>query len=121
MNNPLMNLEIDPARGIGEASASVTIPGMLMGQTGVGAGGGADANKYRIRYQKLDIDSLGDISELEKLETMAIHNRGIFILSRERFAMQALGKVFILVHYMEEIPGSEKPAPNRDFVSSLTP
>lgn len=58
-----------------------------------------DPLRYKVRYSKIDFDDLGSISELEVLETRAIRNEGVFILSKERFNF--MDKVFMLVGYLE--------------------
>lgn len=63
--------------------------------------GGVDASKMRVRYLKLDMDQLGDITELEKLETKAIRDQGIYILSKERFVF--MDRILMLVQFLERI------------------
>jgi hypothetical protein len=62
-------------------------------------GEGFDPQKYKVRYAKIDFDDLGSIAELEILETRAIRNEGVFVLSKDRFVF--MDKCFILVSYLE--------------------
>lgn len=60
----------------------------------------ADATKYKVRYQKLNLDEIGDIVELENIETRAIRGEGVFVMSKKDFAF--MDKIFILISYLEE-------------------
>lgn len=60
-----------------------------------------DYKKFRVRYLKLNMDELSDIAELEKIETSAIHNAGVFVWSKKEFIF--MDKIFILIQYLEEI------------------
>lgn len=60
-----------------------------------------DLNKYHMRYTKIDLDDPASIAELEILETRAIHNKGIFIMSKEKYNF--MDKLFIVVGYLEQI------------------
>lgn len=72
------------------------IPGFLPKAS---ASGGME--KMRMRYQKFDMDELGDVSELERLMTKSIRNQGVFILSKKDFIF--MDRMFMLVEYMEEV------------------
>lgn len=63
------------------------------------AAGKKAASKYRVRYQKLNMDELGDISELERIETKVIQGEDLFVLSKKEFLF--MDKVYILVSYLE--------------------
>lgn len=72
-----------------------TIPGFVPGPTANG-----DYSKFRMRYKRFDMQEPGDIIELETIETKAIRNRGVYILSRERFVF--MDRILMLVNYLEE-------------------
>jgi hypothetical protein len=97
MLDTLTNLDASSMRGKATPLDPASIPGFI---PRVGSDG-FDPNKFRIRYLKLDLDELGDITELERLETKAIRNQGIFILSKDRFNF--MDKIFILVQFLEKI------------------
>ena len=63
-----------------------------------------DPSRYKVKYAKIDFDDLGSVSILEILETRAIHNTGIFILSKDRYNF--MDKAFMLVSYLEETPSA---------------
>jgi hypothetical protein len=59
-----------------------------------------DPQKYKVRYMKCDMDDIGSISELEILETRAIRNDGVYILTKDR--MPFMDRMFIVVSYLEK-------------------
>jgi hypothetical protein len=59
-----------------------------------------DPQKFRVRYAKCDLDDLGSIAELEILETRAIRNEGVYILTKDR--VNFMDRVFIVVSYLEK-------------------
>lgn len=61
---------------------------------------GLDFKKLRVRYLKLDMDDLADISELEKIETKSIRNEGCYVMAKKEFIF--MDRIFILVQYLEE-------------------
>lgn len=61
--------------------------------------GGFDPMKFKVKYAKIDFDDLGSITTLEILETRAIRNDGVFILSKEKFNF--MDKCFLIVGYLE--------------------
>lgn len=67
-----------------------------------GKNGGFNSEKFRVRYQKLDMDNPADVAELEKIETKALHNTGCFVWSKKDYVF--MDRIFILVQYLEEIP-----------------
>lgn len=89
----LQNLDVKTKK---DAITDNGIPGFLPKSS---ASGGMD--KMRIRYQKFDLDELGDVSELEKIMTKSIRNQGVFILSKKDFIF--MDRMFMLVEYMEEV------------------
>jgi hypothetical protein len=90
----LQNLDIKTKGSTSPLDGSA-IPGFLPTSKAL-----SNLEKYRVRYQKLDMDDLGDISELEKIETRAIHNAGVYILSKKDFTF--MDKMFVLISYLEE-------------------
>jgi hypothetical protein len=117
MKNPLSNLDVSPSKGIDGGNQAVTIPGLLAAAASSGSGSLMD---YRVRYQRINIEDLGDLAELEKLETMAIQNRGVYILGKEKFTIQATGTIILLLNYLEKIPESERPSPAASLMSMGT-
>lgn len=86
---------LDAAKGKGTTPLDpASIPGFVSNKK---ADSGA---KFKVRYQKLDMDELGDITELEKIETRAIRNEGVFVLSKKDYAF--MDRIFVLISYMEE-------------------
>lgn len=61
-----------------------------------------EMNKYRVRYQKFNLDDLADIAELEKIETKGVRGDGVFVLSKKDFIF--MDKIFMLVNYLELVP-----------------
>lgn len=57
-------------------------------------------DRCKVRYQKIDVDDLGALSELERIETKALRNQGVWVISKERFLF--MDKIFILISYIEE-------------------
>ena len=95
MFDALQNLEVKP-RGSATPLDAASIPGFLPKTKPE-----VSLEKFKIRYQKFDLDDIVDVTELEKIETKAIHNAGVFILSEKDFVF--MDRMFILVKYMEEI------------------
>jgi hypothetical protein len=67
-------------------------------------------DNMRVRYQKLDLNEMVDISELEKIETRALRGQGVYILSRKDFVF--MDKMFMLIGYIEEDQSASKPQPD---------
>ena len=95
MPDPLSNLDAGKNGTISKIDP-VTIPGFAQPSQGF------DSLKHRIRYAKIDLDDLASISELEILETKALRNDGVYILSKEKFPF--MDKVMIVVQYIEKVP-----------------
>jgi hypothetical protein len=56
--------------------------------------------RYKVRYQKLNMDELGDIAELEKIETKVWQGEAeVYVLSKKEFVF--MDKIFILIGYLE--------------------
>lgn len=96
MPDPLANLDVSKGKGISKISP-VSIPGFVPDNSK-----GFDVSKHRVRYAKIDLDDIGSIAELEILETKALHNDGVYILSKDRVAW--MDKVFLILQYIEKIP-----------------
>lgn len=92
-------IESQQARGISKIDP-VSIPGFGPSTPA----DGFDPSKYRVKYSKIDFDDLGSIAELEILETRAIRNEGVYILSKEKFIF--MDKCFQIVGYLERETGS---------------
>lgn len=60
---------------------------------------GLDFNKYSVKYSKIDFDDPSSIACLEILETRAMRNDGVFILTKEKFNF--MDKCFLIVGYLE--------------------
>lgn len=58
-----------------------------------------DMNNYNVRYAKIDMDDLGSRTEIELLETRAIQDRGIVILTKDKFTF--MDKYFMIISYLE--------------------
>ena len=85
-------------------------PMTLPGFGGSSAQDSFDPKKFQVRYYKVDFDDQGSISVLEELETRAIRNDGIYILSKDR--MSFMDKCFLIVGYLEAVtpPKAKEPA-----------
>lgn len=97
MPDPLSNLDAGKKGSISKIDP-VTIPGFVPDSNKA-----FDASKHRIRYSKIDLDDLSSIAELEILETKALRNEGVYILSKDRFNF--MDKVFMVIQYIERIDG----------------
>lgn len=93
MPDPLSNLEAGKRGSISKIDP-VTLPGFVPEGTKA-----FEADRHRVRYSKIDMDDLGSIAELEILETRALRNQGVYILSKEKFTF--MDKIFLLVQYIE--------------------
>lgn len=60
-----------------------------------------DPQKYRVKYKRINVQDADDITDLERIETNAIRNDGIFVLSKERFVF--MDQILILLQYLEPI------------------
>lgn len=59
-----------------------------------------DFSRGGVRYSKIDLDDPGSRTELEILETRALRDEGITLLTKEKFTF--MDKFFIIVSYFEE-------------------
>lgn len=95
MPDPLSNLDAGK-RGTITKIDPVTLPGFVPD-----TGKGFDAQQHRVRYLKINLDDLGSITELEQLETKALRNEGVYVLSKERFNF--MDKMYIVVQFVEKV------------------
>jgi len=94
-------IESQQARGISRIDP-VSIPGFGIPNNQ----GGFDPSKHSVHYAKIDLDDLGSITTLEILETRALRNEGVFILTKDRYIF--MDKCFMIVSYLErDIPSSK--------------
>jgi hypothetical protein len=100
----LGNLDITKTKGTTTPVTADSLPGILPSIPK----DALDMDKYRVKYLKLDMNDPGDIIELEMVETRAIRNQGIFLLSKEKFIF--MDKMFILISYLvsEDEPRSPR-------------
>lgn len=56
--------------------------------------------KQQIRYQSFDMRDLGDVAELERIETRAWRGQGIYIIDYKNYIF--MDKMFYLVKYVED-------------------
>lgn len=73
----------------------ITIPGF-----GPTADKEFEAEKYSVKYVKIDMDNPSAITLLEQLETDALRNNGIYILNKDKFTF--MDRYFLIVSYLEE-------------------
>jgi len=59
-----------------------------------------DPKKQRIRYQSFDLRDPGDIAELERIETKAWRDEGVYIIDKKNYVF--MDKMFFLVQYVED-------------------
>lgn len=100
-------LESQQARGISKIDP-ITIPGFGPATPD----GSFDPNKYSVRYCKIDFDDIASITDLEILETKAIRNQGVYILSKEKFVF--MDKCYLIVGYLESTPSSAIPITKKE-------
>jgi hypothetical protein len=58
-----------------------------------------DFNNYHVRYAQIDIMDPGSRAELEIIETRAIKNQGVVILTKDKFTF--MDKYYMVVSYLE--------------------
>lgn len=94
MLEQLQNLDIKskPANN----TTGLSLPGFA----GPASKSALDFSNLKIRYLKIDMDDLSSVADLERIETKAIRNEGVYILGKKEFIF--MDKIFILVNYMEE-------------------
>lgn len=63
--------------------------------------GSWNPQQYRIKYKRVNAQTEDDMGELERIETAAIRDEGIYILNKERFIF--MDQIIILVQYLERI------------------
>ncbi len=62
-------------------------------------------DNYAVRYLKVDVDDGAARIDLEKIETRAYRNQGVFVLSKEKFTF--MDKFYYVISYLEEIETSK--------------
>lgn len=72
-----------------------SLPGILPGKSK----DSWDPERFTVRYQKLNMDEPADVFELERIETTAIRDAGIYVLSKKDFIF--MDKIFILIMYLQ--------------------
>lgn len=96
MLKTLDNLDISKKTGGSTSPLDNSFPGLLP-QVNKNSW---DPSKFTVRYQKLSMEEPGDIIELERIETKAIRNNGIYVLAKKEFIF--MDKIFVLINYLEE-------------------
>jgi hypothetical protein len=96
------NLEFKTKRGSTTPLTPDALPGLLPS-----VNKGINLKNYKVRYQKLDLNELGDVTELERIETLAIRDEGIYLLSKKDFIF--MDKIFMIVSYLEKVDPNEPP------------
>lgn len=61
---------------------------------------GPSISGYAVKHLKADLDDLGQVSLLDKVETDAAMSDNIVILSRDKFAF--MDRYFVILKYMEK-------------------
>ena len=97
--NALANLDVNKKV---EKIDPMSIPGFIPAKD-------PKVGRYSIRYVKIDVDDPLSLSEPERIETRAIRDEGVYIISNERFLF--MDKILLLVKYMEEEVRSSNPTP----------
>lgn len=106
-----------PTEIVNKRNTSPLDPGTMPGLIPKPDPGALDFNKLVVRYAKLDMDELSDITELEKIETKAYRNQGVYVLSKKEFTF--MDKMFILIGYMEEANTSSSNEPSGLGISEI--
>lgn len=105
MQSGLDNLDIRTKRGSTTPLTADALPGLLPGVSK----DKLNFQKLKVRYQKLDMDQLGDVAELERIETLAIRDEGVYLLSKKDFIF--MDRVLILISYLERDDPNKPPVP----------
>lgn len=72
-----------------------TLPGMLPSK------GKPNNGDFRVRYQNLCVREPGDIAELERLETKALRNEGVYVMDKKEYVF--MDQMWILIRYIERV------------------
>lgn len=59
----------------------------------------SSTDKMNVRYQKLCFSSPADLIELERIETLAVRNKGVYVLSKNTYSFMA--DMYIVIGYLE--------------------
>lgn len=84
------------------------IPGMT---SAFNTGSGMD--KFRVRYVKFNLNEQTEVADLERLETRAIRNLGVYILEHKDYVF--MENMYIMVKYLEEDDDIPPPPVNPDL------
>jgi hypothetical protein len=74
----------------------VSIPGF-----GPSAQSEFDPDQFCVRYAKIDLDDPSSLADLESLETRAMRNQGIFVLTKDKFTFA--DKYYMIISYLEQL------------------
>lgn len=98
MSDPIGNLTGSSLKLGGNTSAldPNAIPGFLPSSKG-----GFKSSDYRVRYQMFNMKELGDIAELEKIETKAFRDEGTYVLDKKNYVF--MDTMYFIVQYVEKI------------------
>lgn len=58
-----------------------------------------EANDYNIKYLKVDLDDASGIVDLQDIETRALRDAGVQIMTRDKFTF--MDRYFMIISYME--------------------
>jgi hypothetical protein len=113
--NQAQNPFTTPAGSVGGTISKidpVTIPGFVpsMGDDAF------DPNKYEVKYVKIDMDDPLGVTLLEALETRALRNDGLFILSKDKFTF--MDRYLMIVSYLEQSFTTRQSNANANATSS---
>lgn len=92
---PASIANLDPVKVLASAKplTKEDMPGMMPSRTT------PDLSKFTVRYQKLCLSEVGDLAELARIETKAIRNQGIYVMSKVTYTF--LENMFMIISYME--------------------
>lgn len=82
------------------STTAITKESPLPGMARAGKNLVMDPKKQRIRYQSFDLRDSADIAELERIETKAWRDEGIYIIDKKNYVF--MDKMFFLVQYVED-------------------
>jgi hypothetical protein len=82
------------------STTAITKESPLPGMARAGKQSIMDPKKQRIRYQSFDLRDNVDIAELERIETKAWRDEGIYIIDKKNYVF--MDRMFFLVQYVED-------------------
>lgn len=92
----LSNLDVTKKGGTTTSLKDTPLPEFLPQTKGK-----TNAENYRVRYQNLCVNELGDIAELEKIETKALQGKDVYVLDKKNYVF--MDKMWILISYIEKV------------------